>query len=161
MLLFDADKEKSLSMVIETKNIKTDTLAFTFNIIVEGIKYGFPCTVTEGKVDISIPALSGVIFKLQSGEYQASLDVTGDNKYYLNPFNETIKIEQEPKVEVVLDEVDEDVQKELSINISRILEIEEPKSKVDEDIEVNVKTPDVTKKPKSKLSKMFINTHKG
>jgi len=88
-LIFDIEKDKNIAMMVETSGIEDPSkLEFTFNIKVDGIKYGFPCKLKEGKVEINIPPLNEVISKVKTGKYIASLDVTGDKNYFLQPFKE-------------------------------------------------------------------------
>ncbi len=142
---FDADKLKQISMVVETSNVDEDQLDFTFNIKVGGVKYGFPCTLKENKVSIEIPALNSVIKDLKEGDYNASLEVTGDGKYYLKPFNENITITQSPKMNVLIDDDDNDVKESMNILINTL---------IDEDVKETVKET-VKNKPDSILSNVF------
>jgi hypothetical protein len=117
-LTFDADKDKKISMMVETSGIEDKSiLNFTFNIIVEGIKYGFSCHLEEDKVKINIPALSSIINDLKTGKYLASLDVTGDSKCFLQPFKEEISIVKNPKMNVINNMVEE-----IGASISRIID---------------------------------------
>ena len=148
MIVFDADKSKSISMLIETSNIENDGLEFTFIIEVNNIKYGFPCILSENKVNIEVPVLKGIINDLKNGEYNASLQVTGDDKYWLEPFNEKVKIEVKPKMNVILDK--DDIKEELELSISSIIEDDTNKKPVKEE-----KKETVVKTTKSKMSKVF------
>jgi len=117
-LTFDADKDKNISMMVETSGIEDKSmLNFTFNITVEGVRYGFPCHLEEDRVKISIPALSSIINDVKAGKYLASLDVTGDSKCFLQPFKEEINIVKNPKMEVINNMVEE-----MSASISRIID---------------------------------------
>lgn len=152
-LTFDADKEKSISMIVETSGIDDKrSLDFTFNITVNGVKYGFPCKLEEDKVKITIPALSSIISDVKSGKYSASLDVIGDNKCFLQPFKEDINITKNPKIEVINNMVESIT--EIGASISRI--IEDDKSTVDEDIKPPVEVKEVKKEAKvGKVGKIF------
>jgi hypothetical protein len=101
-LTFDADKDKNISMLVETSGIDDkENLNFTFNIIVDNVRYGFPCMLEGDKVKINIPALSGIINGVKTGKYSASLDVTGDSKCFLQPFKEEVSIVKTPKMNIV------------------------------------------------------------
>ena len=172
MLVFDALKEKKLEMVIETKGIEPSNLKFVFRIIIEGIEYGFPCTLIGTKVSVVIPPLSEVVAReFNVGNYDAKLEVTGENKYYLNPFAEKIKVKLEPEVEVTLEHSEEDIEEqaldEAEVKMSSIVDedIEKPKNvkeekkddKKDEACDKNKaikpKAKKKIKKKKSKLAK--------
>lgn len=159
MLVFDALKEKKLEMVVETKGIQPQNLKFTFRIIIEGIEYGFPCTLIGSKVSVTIPPLSEVVMgDIHVGNYNAKLEVTGEDKYYLNPFAEKVKIKLEPVVEVTLEqtkeEIEEQVVEELEMKMSSIvdedIETKKKEKKKDEDCQVPAKPK--KKKKTSKLS---------
>ena len=133
-LTFDADKDKNISMLVETSGIDDkENLNFTFNIIVDRVRYGFPCVLEGDTVKINIPALSGIINGVKTGKYSASLDVTGDSKCFLQPFKEEVSIIKTPKMSIVKNMaelgasiakiIDEDVVKVINTN-------EEDKKKV-------------------------------
>lgn len=127
-LRFDVDKDKSIAMMVETSGIDdTNKLDFTFNITVNGIKYGFPCKMEEGKVNICIPALSEVIKGLKVGKYKASLDVTGDKNYFLQPFNEDVELTMTPKVKVLVDDDGKETNmvEAITASISKIVDNDE------------------------------------
>ena len=144
-LTFDADKDKNISMLVETSGIEDrDGLNFTFNIIVDKVRYGFPCVLEGDKVKISVPALTNIINGVKSGKYMASLDVTGDNKCFLQPFKEEISIVKNPKVNIVKNMVEE-----IGASISRI---------IDEDVINTIeekKTVPETNKKVGKVDKIF------
>ncbi len=126
-LTFDADKNKNISMMVETSGIEDKSaLNFTFNITVDGIRYGFPCALEEDRVKINIPALSSIINDVKTGKYLASLDVTGDSKCFLQPFKEEVNVVKNPKMEVINNMVEE-----MAASVSRI---------IDEDVVVAVET---------------------
>ena len=124
MLIFNADKNKKLQMAIESTGIGTDKLRFTFTIDTETVQYGFPCMFNEGRVEVDIPPLQDVIKDLKPGTYTARLDVTGDDKYYLKPFDESIIIKQAPQIKKV-DISDVDVNESIKIAITNLLEVNE------------------------------------
>ena len=147
-LTFDADKDKNISMMVETSGIEDKSiLNFTFNITVEGVRYGFPCHLEEDRVKISIPALSSIINDVKAGKYLASLDVTGDSKCFLQPFKEEVSIIKNPKVEVINNMVEE-----MGASISRIID-EDVSVAFEKVIETVVKKPAEVKKT-VKIGKM-------
>lgn len=154
MLIFDALKEKKLEMMIETKGIKPQNLKFTFRIIIENIEYGFPCYLIGDKVTVTIPPLSEIIVgEIQVGNYSSKLEVTGEDKYYLKPFDEKIKIKSEPEVEITIEQSVEDkeeqVIEELDLKMSSI--VDEDISKIDKK-ETKCVAKDKPIKKKSKLA---------
>lgn len=155
-LVFDIEKDKNIAMVVETSGIDDPSiLEFVFNIRVDGIKYGFPCKLKEGKIEICVPALKKVIKELKVGKYKASLDIMGDKNYFLQPFNEDVELTQEPKVDVIVDDEDKNdkLKEEIKASISKIIESETTDN-------VNIKDKDnqeksVEVKKSSKMDKIF------
>ena len=151
---FDKTKEKNLIMMIETSGIDNDDLDFTFNIRVGGVRYGFPCDIKENKVVINIPPLDDVINDLEKGEYPATLDVTGDDKYFMRPFNEDIVVIQSPEVIIDKESLKED---KVEIGISEIIEgfnvDDKPKPKVVEKKKETKKDPVIPPTPIEKKKK--------
>ena len=133
MLIFDASKNKKIQMAIESQGISSDKLKFTFTIDTGDVSYGFPCMFNEGRVEVDIPPLQDIIKDLKSGNYDARLDVTGDDKYYLKPFDEQIIIKLAPTIKKV--EIrDNDVQESIGVMVSKLIEIDdEPEEKIDEE----------------------------
>jgi hypothetical protein len=133
LLEFDKTKDKNVMMVVEASGVDANELDITFNIIVNDIKYGFPCKLEENKVLIKVPALDTVIKDLQPGKYKSTLDITSSGKYFLQPFNEEIEIIEIPDVSIDKKSLQED---KLSIVVSELIEdgAEVKKIPVDEKI---------------------------
>lgn len=124
MLIFDADKNKKIQMAIESSGIDNDKLKFVFVVDTEKVQYGFPCMFNEGRVEVDIPPLQDVVMNLEAGTYTARLDVTGDDKYYLKPFNESIEVKLTPSIKKVsMDETN--VSEDVRMAISSLIEVKE------------------------------------
>jgi len=95
---FDKRKEKNLIMMVEKSGVDDDNLKLTFNIDIRGVKYGFDCKLKENKVIINVPALDDIVKDLKPGKYGATLDITGSDKYFIQPFNEKIEVIDIPEV---------------------------------------------------------------
>ncbi len=95
---FDKRKEKNLIMMVEKSGVEDDKLKLTFNIDINNVKYGFDCKLKENKVIINVPALDSIVKDLKPGEYKATLDITGSDKYFMQPFNENIEVIDIPEV---------------------------------------------------------------
>ena len=119
LLEFDKNKEKNVKMMVESSGIDEKELDITFNIIVNDIKYGFPCKIKENKVIINIPPLDTIIKNLEPGTYDSTLDITSSGKYFIQPFNEKIKVIEVPDVKVDKNSLAED---KLSVVISELIE---------------------------------------
>ena len=130
MLIFEADKNKKIQMMVEAQGISNDKLKFTFVIDTGKVQYGFPCMFNEGRVEVDIPPLQDIISGLQSGSYMARLDVTGDGKYYLNPFNESVEIKQSPSIKKINIKSD-DMTESIKMAISSLVEVHEAPVKED------------------------------
>lgn len=153
MLIFNASKNKKIQMAIESQGISSDKLKFTFTIDTGTVSYGFPCLFNEGRVEVDIPPLLDVIKDLKAGTYNARLDVTGEDKYYLKPFDESVVIKFEPTIKKVEIE-DNDVQESIGVMVSKLIEVDnepEPKEKLEE------KAEDKTEKTKEKKIKRFFD----
>lgn len=154
-ITFDLEKKKSISMMVETSGIDDKSkLSFTFNITVDGIRYGFPCKLEENRVDIDIPPLKSIIKNLKNGIYDASLDVTGNGKHFLQPFKESVVVTSEPKVDVIVDTATDKAQikEDMMASISKIIENDEVKTEVKEDKVEEIKKPE---NPNKRMSKVF------
>ena len=137
-------------MAIESQGISSDKLKFTFTIDTGKVSYGFPCQFNEGRVEVDIPPLGSVIKDLKSGSYQARLDVTGDDKYYLKPFDEQVVVKMAPTIKKV-DIKDNDIQESIGVMVSQLIEIDdEPEKKVEEKEEKKDK-----KEKKTGISRFF------
>jgi len=167
LLEFDKNKEKNVQMVVEASGIDENTLDITFNIIVNDVKYGFPCKIQENKVIIKVPALDTVIKDLKPGKYRSTLDITSSGKYFLQPFNEEIEVIEVPDVKIDKGTLQED---KLSVVISELIEDDEP-VKVDEKIidkpkdfgkeeTVEEGVNNDTNKPKTRVMDKIVNDEK-
>ncbi len=146
-IIFETNKPKSLSMVVEVKNVNNDDLQYTFNILVDGIQYGFPCVLLENTIQIEIPPLETVISGLKDGDYQVFVDVIGENKFHIRPYKETVTIKSEPSVEVIVsDSGNDNVSENVSVLVSALM--------VDETKETKERKKE-KKKETTILSKMF------
>lgn len=156
-LVFDIEKDKNIAMVVETSGIDDPSkLEFVFSIRVNDIKYGFPCKLKEGKIEICIPALKKVIKEIKVGKYKASLDIMGDKNYFLQPFNEDVELKQEPKVDIIVDnEKETGLSEEIKASISKIIESElsDNVNKDENDDKFGEKS--VEKKKSSKMDRIF------
>ena len=98
MITFDITKPKTLTFTTMATGIDPAQLDSTFRVTVEGIEYGFPGEKVMDKVVVKIPALTEVIKGIKPGKYTAKMEVTGQDKYYLCTFNESVNIIAVPKV---------------------------------------------------------------
>jgi len=153
-LKFDVGKNKIISMMVETSGIeKPEVLDFTFSISVDGVKYGFPCVLEEGKVNITIPPLNKVIKNLKEGKYQASLDVTDGNSFFIQPYSDEVEIMSKPMIDVIVDDESQtSMVEKVSAVISRIMDDDESETSKD----INTSDDDT----KSVTDKMFKNKEK-
>jgi len=165
---FDKRKEKNLIMMVEKSGVDNDDLNLTFNIDINGVKYGFPCELKENKVIIGIPALDTVVKELEPGKYNATLDITGSGKYFMQPFNEEIEIIDIPEVIVDKESLKET---KLFVTVSELIddgmvkidekEIDKPDDFVEEKKKFNIEDVKLTegdtlscmKKPSKKKPK--------
>jgi len=141
MLTFDPNKEKNLSFSISVQGIDPSILEYNLRLSNGNIDYGFKGKNNNGEVTFSIPPLqevvnNNVLYDLSSVKLEVH---DQNNKYYLKPFQDEVKIKKEMKVEAKLAEENDD-KSTFSVNAS-----------LNEDNDNSDKQEKVNPKPKSKF----------
>ena len=98
MIQIKSDENKILYFDMAVEGIDQDQLSFMFRLNVNDVEYGFPCTIQNEKLVVSIPALENILQEGTSGIYRGKLEGIGENKYYVAPWEDSIEIKIEPKV---------------------------------------------------------------
>jgi hypothetical protein len=105
MVTFDPNKKKNLSFSISVQGIDPSILEYNLRLSNGSVDYGFKGKNNNGEVMFSIPPLQEVINKdVLHNLNEIKLEVNDkNNKYYLKPFENEIKIKKEMKVETKLE----------------------------------------------------------
>lgn len=117
MITFDPYKTKSLTVPIRVKGIQSESLNFYFVIKENNVNFSFPAKSVNGdEVSFEIPPLSNVIQEVESGEYDAHIEVNAITEsykgFYMKPWTSKVKIKVSPEVNV--EEIEEDTDSSLS-----------------------------------------------
>jgi hypothetical protein len=131
-------KNKILLFEISTENIDSENLEFWFRIYCNEITYSFKGELVEdNKVKITVLPLTEIINPdyLNSGEvYHANLEAIGDGKYSLTTWEGDVQIETPPRIDVKLENVQEEKSKLIKNKNTKII----TDSKKPEKIEVKM-----------------------
>lgn len=132
-------KNKVLLFDISTEEISNESLEFWFRVNNEDITYSFRGELTEdNKVKIVLKPLTEIInsnYLDISKIYTSKLEVIGDGKYYMTPWEGELKLEVSPKIGVKLENIsDEKFKKPTLIETKKVVvekiveELEEPET---------------------------------
>jgi len=126
-------KNKILLFDFSTKGIDSQKLEFWFRIHCEAISYSFKGELVEdNKVKIVILPLTEMVsprFLDFNKIYHANLEVIGDGKYSLTTWEGDIQLEAPPRIDVKLENVQEEIRKVVKEDIKK------PKKIIKEKIE--------------------------
>jgi len=105
MIKIDKNQPKTIKMDINIQGIDRNRLNFYFRIDLDNMLISFKSILIEdNQLEISIPILSCLLVDLTPGRYKSYLEINDDEKYYLKPWEGDVFIEEEPHVEVSIDE---------------------------------------------------------
>lgn len=134
MLVFNRDKEKKIKFSVDLEGIDSSMLEYYIRLSSDNTDYGFKGTEKNGVLEFTIPALGDIIkeseiLKLNSIKIEVH---DRENKYYLKPFDDSIKVEEAPKAVTEIKD-QEDKKKEVKIVLEKTVELDgdlpAPKSK--------------------------------
>src|SRR5574343_661788 len=96
MLTFIPHKIKQLNFDVTIEGIDQNYLEAKFTIIdkTSNISYSIIGEIKNDKINFTIPPLNSFILVIRDN-YDAKLEIVG-NKYYLQPWNDSINIFKEP-----------------------------------------------------------------
>lgn len=148
MIKIDPNKKKTLNFSVNVEGIDPQLLEYNLRLSSGNVDYGFKGTNNNGEISFSLPPLKEVVNSSNIENINSiKLEVHDrNNKYYLKPFEDNVKIDKQLKVEATLSE-------EKSVS-------EENKFKVDASIKEDVDKEEEQKKPQQPKSK-FGNFLKG
>lgn len=98
MIQLKSDEAKTLYFDVMVEGIEQDQLSFMFRLNVNDIEYGFPATIQNEKIVVSIPALENILQEGTAGIYRGKLEGIGENKYFIPTWEDSIEIKIDPKV---------------------------------------------------------------
>jgi len=135
MIKLNINEGKKIKFNVNVSGFEIRDLKGSMKLTVEGVEYGFPIKIDNGSVSVEVPPLSSIMKKTfnENEHIDARLDViAGDT--YINPWKDTIIIENPVHVEVKVSEV-ENVVEEIkpTINIEKIEEEVKKVEKIKED----------------------------
>ena len=146
MLIFEVNKQKKLSFEVEISGIEPNLLEYNLRLSNDDNDFGIKGVNENGVISFNILALNEWLNKdiIESLD-KISLEINDkNNKFFLKPYTDTIKIKYEPVVSVRLEEEkDETIESNIKLKTKILL---------DEDIEMSKK-----KKKKIKLKKSKFN----
>lgn len=125
------EKNKILLFDVVTENIDSSNLEFWFRIHCNEITYSFKGElIDKNKAKVKIPPLTEIInpkYLDTNKIYRANLEIIGEGKYTIIPWEGDIKIESTPKIGVKLENVQEesripDVEKSVDKTIEETVE---------------------------------------
>lgn len=123
MIKIDPNKTKILKFKVNVEGIDPQVLEYNLRLSDGNIDYGFKGNNKNGDISFTIPPLKEVISSSNIKTLkEIKLEVNDkNNKYYLKPFEDEVKIEEELKVEAKLykdNTVREDRELKVSASIS-------------------------------------------
>lgn len=126
------EKNKILLFDVTTEGIDSANLEFWFRIHCNEVTYSFKGElIDKNKVKVKIPPLTEMInpkYLNTNKVYHANLETIGEGKYTITPWEGDIKIESIPKVDVKLENVQEE---------SIIPDIKKSMNTIDESTEID------------------------
>jgi hypothetical protein len=109
MIKIDPNKQKNIKFKIIVEGIDPQLLEYNLRLSNGNIDYGFKGKGDGREVSFTIPALNEVVkYEVLESLNKVKLEVNdGNNKYYLRPFEDELKIQKNLKVEAQLSEEEE------------------------------------------------------
>ena len=106
MLILDINLEKTLVFEIEINGVGCDEMSGSVRFLYEGIEYGFPASIEEGKITSVIKPLKEVFPNIRNGTVvNAKLELNTET-YYFIPWEDDIKVQAPVSVEAkIVDDV--------------------------------------------------------
>ena len=154
MIKFDPNKEKKINFTVNVQGIDPEILEYNIRLSTGKVDYGFKGSNNNGKLSFVIPPLNEVINSdLINSLNTIRIEVNDlNNKYYLKPFEDHVKIDQSLKMEAQLSE-EENISKEKVPDVD--IELNEDEDKVEEKHHDSKekKKEEKKKKKSTKLSK--------
>ena len=99
MLILDINLEKTLAFDIEINGVVSEEMSGSVRFIYEGIEYGFPASIEEGKITSVIKPLKQIFPNIKNGTVvNAKLELNTET-YYFVPWEGNIKIQAPVSVE--------------------------------------------------------------
>lgn len=150
MIDLNITEAKKIRFGIAVSGVQTRDLKGALRMIIDGIEYGFPVSIIDGKITVEIPPLENTMKKdLSEGQkINAKLEViAGDT--FLVPWEDSFKINKPIKIEAVIAEV-EDIKEQKPKAKVKLEEIENIKIPL---LKKEIRKENETGKKKAKISK--------
>lgn len=132
MIQLKANEAKTLQFDVLVEGIEKKLLQFKFRLQIENVEYGFPCVIEGDKIKVSIPALETILREEKPGIFQCRLEGVGDDKYFLQTWNDSVEIKIEPRVVVKPELPIEESVSPQSLKVKAYLESDKPSVVIEE-----------------------------
>lgn len=133
MIKIDPNKKKTLSFSVNVEGIDPQLLEYNLRLSSGNIDYGFKGVNNNGEISFSLPPLKEVVNSSNIENINnIKLEVHDkNNKYYLKPFEDNVKIDKQLKIEATLSEekyISEENEFKVNASIKEDTDKEEEKS---------------------------------
>ena len=162
MLNINANETKKIKFGVSIAGIQLRDIKGALRLKIEGIEYGFPIEIEDGKVVAEIPPLKDLIQEVDElKRYDVKLElIAGDT--YIVPWTDIAKIKLPIKISVAESSIEEEEiesKQKVSVVIANVDEEVKPEPVEPEPVVEPVKPESVkiVEKKKPKISKMFKN----
>lgn len=131
MIKLNVTRAKEIKFGVEVAGVEMRDLKGAVRIVHEGVEYGFPISIIDDNITVSIPPLDNII-KTELKEntpLEAKLDIIADD-VHSTPWADTIRIERPVSITTTIKEVEDIHEKEkIDIKAKLIAELDGPKAK--------------------------------
>lgn len=125
MLTFDPNKQRELKFSASVEGIDPQSLEYNLRLSDGNIDYGVKGDYKNGQIVFQVPPLNEMVhnkylYNLNEIKIEAN---DKNNKYYLNPFKDTMQIKKEMKMEA---KIEDDKEEPFKVDASIIEDKETP-----------------------------------
>jgi len=158
MIKLNTTEGKELSFEVQIEGVLNyDKIESYFTVVINEIRYSFPCKISEDSIVVDIPPLSKVIGQRikEGNEVEVKLEVIADG-HYISPWSDTAKLVKplvvEAKIkgdEILAPKVETKLVSEIKKPIKKVVESKQKKSSKKEinieEFKKNLKEEDIYK----------------
>ena len=148
-MIINIDESKKISFDINVTGTQYNNIFGSLKININEVEYGFPVTIDDGTVLVTIPPLEEIVkIELNDGDnYNAKLELVAEDQYIV-PWEDIITIEKPVSISATI-KAEESLKEKKKVNIDI--------KKINEKIEKKKKKKKVVekKKPKTRFGKLL------
>lgn len=148
-MIINIDESKKISFDINVTGTQYNNIFGSLKININEVEYGFPVTIDDGTVLVTIPPLEEIVkIELNDGDnYDAKLELVAEDQYIV-PWEDIITIEKPVSISATI-KAEESLKEKKKVNIDI--------KKINEKIEKKKKKKKVVekKKPKTRFGKLL------